>query len=36
LKVPLVNLGDPDYILASVRTADLPFNQTAWRILKIK
>jgi len=36
LRIPLANLGDPDYILSSARTADLPFGQTAWRILKIK
>ena len=37
IKVPISILGDPDYILAYVRTQVnvLPFSSTAWRILEL-
>ncbi len=36
LKIPLAGLGDPDYILSSARAVRLGYDQTAWRILKLK
>lgn len=38
IKVPLSVLGNPDYLLASVRTNsnDLPYYETAWRIIELK
>ena len=35
LRIPLASLGDPDRILSSARTVDLPFDQTAWRVIRI-
>lgn len=35
LKMPLKALGDPDYILSSVRAAGLSEGQNAWRILEL-
>jgi len=39
IKVPLDAIGDPDYILASVRTTmpnSITVDDTAWRVLEIK
>jgi len=36
VKIPFSSLGNPDYILSSARIANLPFSNTAWRIIKIK
>ncbi len=36
LKFPLTSLGDPDYILSTARSVDLPFGQTVWRIIKLE
>ena len=35
LKVPLEALGDPDYLFANMRAADLSAGQKAWRILEL-
>lgn len=37
VNIPLARLGDPDFILACARTSigDLPFDNTAWRILNV-
>ena len=35
LKMPLEALGDPDYLFANVRAADLSAGQMAWRILEL-
>jgi len=38
VEIPLSLLGDPDYILCSARTNlhDLPYDETAWRILRLE
>jgi hypothetical protein len=35
LKVPLKTLGSPDYLLASVRAANLTDGQKGWRIIEL-
>ena len=35
IEMPLRYLGDPDRILSSVRTADLPYDETTWRIIEL-
>ena len=36
LKMPLKTLGDPDYLLASVRAINLSDEQKAWRVIELK
>ena len=38
IKIPLISLGDPDYILSytRARTVGLLLNETAWRIIELE
>ena len=38
LKIPLVAIGNPDFILSHIKThsGDITLDDTAWRVLEIK